>query len=265
MRIYLISFLMVFICIKPLQVSAQDDNALPGSSSEIVSNSADDSTILDDADTDIFSQASDENIIEAQRFFKYCSQNPTLNKEKDCKCAATRFLETRVKLGDDVEPDQIMAENRNTCLKTAVEEIPKNEEADTSKYSEADILEAEEVYEFCESKRRINMSFDCECLAAEYLEIRHVEGPVVDREMIFLRLQTKCKNLVDTAGHEYSLCMSSPTFKDTNGIERKEFCECYARRWALSYGAYSDALDRKSRGYLKYGARAFCSNPKNYP
>lgn len=215
-------------------------------------------------ENNVFDSASDEQIVEAQRFFRYCSKNKTLSKEKDCRCAATNYLQTRIRLGEDATPEQIMAENRNTCLTTVAEVIPDEGEVDVSKFSEKDIEEAEAVYVQCESTPKMSRAFDCECFASKYLDIRHDEGPLLSKDLIFLRLQTECKNLVESAGREYSLCMSSPTFADTNGIERKDFCECYARQWTRAYEGYTEVFDRKSRGFLKYSARSFCSNPQNY-
>lgn len=263
MRILLI-FSFIF-CFSSSVVYAQDDALpdVPVTMPEISTEVNDDSPASEESQN-VFAKASDDQIKEAQRFFRYCSDNQTLSTEKDCRCAATKYLETRLRLGEGATPEQIMAENRNNCLVDEADSISEDASADITKYSETDIEEAEEVYAQCRSSQRMRSAFDCECYASKFLEKRHEEGPMMQKDTIFIQLQTECKNVVDTTGREYSLCMSNPTFERTNGIERKKFCECYARQWAKNYENFTAVVDTKSRRHLKIMSRAHCTKPENY-
>lgn len=187
-----------------------------------------------------------------------------MSKQKDCKCAATKYLETRLDLGEDATPQQILAENLNTCLQDERYAVKPNDVADIDKYNEREIEEAEAVFDRCESESRLNKNFDCECLASRFLEERHKNGPVLQQDAILISLQTECKNVVETTGIQYSNCMSSPSFRNTNGIEQRDYCECYARRWAETYEQYSGVVDSKSSINLQANARGFCQQPDNY-
>lgn len=264
MRLLLVFSLIFFF--STATVYAEED-ALPDVPETVVDTAGDvpaDETVMDQ-DDNIFANASDDQIKEAQRFFKYCTENETLNKQKDCKCAATSYLRTRMSLGPDASPEQIMAENRNTCLFDEANALPTDNEADISKYSKKEIEEAEVVYAECTASQRLSSAFDCECFASKYLEKRHKEGPVLQKDIIYNQLRTECRNVVETTGREYSLCMSNPSFRDTNGIERKSFCECYARQWGKNFEGYKGVIDKKSRRYLKMMSRSHCIRPENYP
>lgn len=245
MRIFLLTCFFFTVC---AGVSFAQESALPGEESA----------------QSVFSGASDDNIKEAQRFFKYCGENDTMNRQKDCRCAATKYLETRMSLGDDASPEQILAENVNTCLKDARYEIDPAERTNIEKYSQKDIAEAEAFFEDCSGDTGYRISFDCECLASRFLEERHKRGPLYPAESIKVLLQLECRNVVETTGYEYSSCMSSPAFRNTNGIERKTFCECYARQWAKMYESFRGVVDSKSTMNMQANARGICKKPASY-
>ncbi len=216
------------------------------------------------ASENIFDQASEEDLKESQRFLKYCTQNETLNKQKDCKCAAVAYLETRLKLGSEASPEEIIADTRNSCLHDPKTAITDEDVVNLNKYSEKQIEEAEAVYEYCQNTVRFNTAFDCECFASKFLEERYKKGPLYPKNSIFVELQPFCKNVVNSTGYEYSTCMTGPAIRNTNGIEIKKFCECYARQWAKNYEGYNGIIDKNSRQHLKSVSRAYCRRPDNY-
>lgn len=256
MRVFLIlSFVFIFSFVP---AHAQDD-ALPdttGGTVSDVSESPESGNIFDQA------SAADQN--EARRFLKYCSENETLSRQKDCKCAAVSYLETRIKLGAEATPKQIMDQTRNSCLLNPKDAISEEDKINIDKYSEKDIEEAEEAYAFCKSNRAYNIAYDCECFASKFLEMRHENGPLYPKEDIYINMKLHCRNVVNSTGVEYSMCMTSSTFRNTNGIEQKKFCECYARHWANSYKTYSGVIDTNSRRHFKGLARAHCKRHENY-
>lgn len=214
-------------------------------------------------ESNAFARASDAQIDEAQKFYKKCKDNETLNARKDCKCAATSYLETRLKLGDSATVEQITAENINSCLKDEKSMIqdPKKVKVEVT---ETQMKEAESVYAWCKGDYDVSRQLDCECLASEFLQKRIEEGPILGRDIILGSLGGKCKNLVESAGAQYQQCMSGAAVKKTYGIERKKFCECYARAWTKSYEAQSGNFNPRMK--MSYGTKAIgqCKRPEAY-
>lgn len=261
MRLFLI--FSVFFLFGGSAVFAQDSSALP----DLPETQAEAPAFPEENEPEeetIFAKASDANIKESQRFYRYCTKNETLSAEKDCKCAATRYLETRLKLGDEASANQIMANNRNTCLLGDAQVIIRESSIDLSELTDAQIKETEEVYEYCSTQRGYSTSYDCRCFAAKFLGKRLEQGPLIPRLVLFAELKNDCRNIVETTGAEYSVCMSSPSFSDTGGIQQKKFCECYARQWAKSFESFQGNLSRNAIMNMKVGARMYCKQPEPY-
>lgn len=211
----------------------------------------------------VFARASDAQIEEAQKFYKKCKGNETLSARKDCKCAATSYLETRLRLGNSATIEQIIAENINSCLK---DEDSMIEQPDRVKIevTEVQMKEAESIYNWCKGNYDVSRELDCECLASEFLQKRVEEGPMIGRDIILGSLGGKCKNLVDTAGAQYQQCMSGAAVKKTYGIERKKFCECYARAWTKNYEAQTGKFNPRMKMSFGVIAIAQCKKPDAY-
>lgn len=209
-----------------------------------------------------FATATDEQIIEAQRYYKYCAQNETLNAQKDCKCAATRFLETRLRLGATATPKDIIAANINACLKDE-KRSRVDDYTDLSYITDAQMKEAEAIYKECQTTPRIRRYNDCECLGAAFLDERLKRGPIDHKDVILMDIH-HCKNVVETTGMAYSECMSAP-YSAEQPVEPKRFCECYARRWADKYGNFKGRVTSAHRVSFKVSARLECRQPDAYP
>jgi len=209
-----------------------------------------------------FARASDKQIKEAQRYYKKCKSNDNLSKRKDCKCAATTYLETKLKLGDSATVEQILAENINKCLIDKKTKIENAEKIDLKGISKKYIEEAEEAEQWCKKRPRIKTQHDCECLAAKYLEMRIDEGPIISRDEIISKITTQalCKNMVEATGAVYSECMGQSDIYFKN-IEPKKYCECYATRWSELFKDYN-GVGKKSN--LKYYSRMYCLKPSSY-
>ncbi len=215
----------------------------------------------------IFADASNEQIKEAKLFYKRCLSNETLSKKKDCKCAATSFLETRINLGDAATITQIMDENKNKCLKE--EKDKTTSKSNFSNITNAQLDEAQAAYQRCKNDTRISTNYDCECFGARYLDKRLELGPIPSYDVIFLSLKNECRNVVDTTGKEYSDCMVETRSLITGkylpkGIEAKYYCECYARKWGELFEAYKGNLNSSARNSIRMSSNAFCKDPSAY-
>ena len=209
----------------------------------------------------VFSRATDKQIEEAQKFYRKCKNNETLSERKDCKCAATSYLETRLRLGEDATVEQITAENINTCLKNEESAID-NPDKINIEVTEKQMEEAQGIYNWCKNKKDIATKVDCECLASEFLQKRIEVGPIVGKDIILGNLDVKCKNLVGIAGQQYQQCMSSS--HSTYGVEQKKYCECYARAYTKGYETKKANQGPKMNKAFAKQAISQCNKPELY-
>ncbi|PCJ95855.1 MAG: hypothetical protein COA45_11755 [Zetaproteobacteria bacterium] len=252
-----IFFVCIYLCHASISSFAQDaPPAVTQSSSEksVAPPPTKEASIYDDA--------TDDQIAEAQQYYNHCSNNETVSKQKDCKCATVAYLRTRLELGPDATTKTIMATNRNTCLKDeARHKLSKDRSTrDLSYITEKQLAEAEFVFQHCKAKRALNSQFDCECFAARFLDERLKLGPIPKWESLFGRFNSDCRNVVETTGIEYSTCMMHFGIKDAVNMEPKEYCECYARKWADLFENYPGKITFNTKQSLKSQARGHCKD-----
>ncbi len=189
-----------------LNLVAVDSNAQENAAQPEVSEVTEKQEITNE---NMFKIATDDQIREAQQFYKKCEKNDTLKAQKDCKCAAAEYLKTRIESPPGTTSRQIIAVNRNTCLKDKErhEISQETQTIDLSNVTDKQLKEVEAVYQHCISKRSMSSQFDCECLSANFLDKRLELGPMVKWDAIFLRLRNQCRNIIETTGVEYTVCM----------------------------------------------------------
>lgn len=216
-----------------------------------------------DKEDNIFEIATDDQLQEAQQFYRKCEKNDALKAQKNCKCAAAEYLKTRINLAPNATPRQIIAVNRNTCLNDKKQhEISQDSPSiDFSNVTNKQLDEVEAVYQHCTSNPRMKRDFDCECLSASFLEKRLELGPLVNWDSMFIKLRNQCKNVVATTGAEYSYCMKRFGKMYAENMEPKEYCECYARKWAeLFESETKNDLTHTYKENLKSQARGMCTD-----
>lgn len=214
----------------------------------------------------LYEQATDEQIKEAQVFYRRCTKNDLMSSRQDCKCAATEYIATRIELGAEASASEIMAINANTCLRQdAFSQSIDNRAPDFSNVTDEQIEEAQSVYKYCEADYNYRSNYDCECLAAKYLDARVENGPILDRSTLITQVRGSCPNVVEKVGQQYSQCMSP-----MNDLEifmlvtQKEYCECYAREWTRNYNAVGGIPDTNMRSSINYRSSRYCQNPGVY-
>ncbi len=251
MRSFLLTafFACIFICYTQTSSSAQDAPAQTQQNSE-------------DSTKNIYEKATNDQIEEAQQYYNHCSQNDTISKQRDCKCATVAYLKTRIKLGPEATTKQIMSTNRNMCLKgKALSSLNKDRSTrDLSNLTDKQLSEAEAVFQHCKERRALNSQFDCECFASRFLDERLEVGPLLKWDSIFARFSSECRNIIETTGIEYSSCMGHFGIKDAINMEPKEYCECYARKWADLFENYPGHITFSIKGSLKSQARGYCQD-----
>lgn len=249
-----ILFILTLLCLLQLPVTgyAQDDTTQSSAKAS------------SEKEKTLYSNATDSQIQEAQQFYTKCSGNETVSAKRDCKCAATKYLQTRIELGDTASANEIMNKTVNLCLKDGAREINASNSASVSEATDKQIEEADEVYHECKKDMRMKVKFDCECFAATFLNERIKVGPIRPKSLIYSDISGTCQNIVDMTGQRYSECMEGPLLISLGNIERKDFCECYARTWAKNIEAVPTDMLYAYKESVATNSLFACQNPNAY-
>ncbi len=218
----------------------------------------------------IYARATDEQLKEAQKYYGICTSNKAISDLKNCKCAATKYLETRLELGDQATTKEIVLKNAETCLKNPKSNVtgkslnPAGKSYDD--IPQAYLREANEVFEFCTKDQGFSINFDCQCYAAKFLSAREEHGKKVSKNQIMQDLKNNCRNVVGTTGNEYTNCMSVPVdIGMGDSITQKDYCECFAHEWARQYKHFDGNIDNRAvQREFRFAANMRCRNPSMY-
>ena len=150
----------------------------------------------------------------------------------------------------DTQNNGQTAEEEDTALPEDLAEIP-----------DEFIDEAVAFNERCLKDVYLSRNYDCDCLAARYLDTRIAFGPKRSESSILLHIENSCKNPVNIAGAHYEQCMSNgvlyPNVKDL-----KSYCECYANSFAKAYQLSERNPSVRLRIALHEQASISCQNPE---
>lgn len=185
-----------------------------------------------------FRQATDEQIKEAQRFYKSCTKNEELNKARDCRCLAGEFLAKRLVLGDSTPAKQVYAAVRHLCLPKDGTRLSSDGEGDTVKddeFTDKELDEAQMVYNQCMGDQLMTLNHDCRCMASEFIQKRRERGRIPSYDEILASMRNSCRNGTEMAGYLYTDCINKPEFLPAGVKDVKKFCECYANGYAKEY------------------------------
>ena len=204
-----------------------------------------------------FKNASDEQIKEAQLFYKKCKKNATLNSQHDCRCLAGEYLGARMILGDSASYKKVFSSIKTKCLRDGNESLPEGEVGMGEEYTDAQIKEATSVYNECKNDPFMRTDFDCRCIAANFIKKRKEMGPIADKTEVMIYIKNDCRNDVETAGYIYTKCMSGSAPMLVKNI--KKYCECYAKGYATAYKKHKGKLSMAQESMLDVMARGKCS------
>jgi hypothetical protein len=107
-------------------------------------------------------------------------------------------------------------------------EIPKQEIPDSY------LVEADQFFKYCQAEPSYNKYFNCECMAAQFLDERIKVGPQKSRSGIVQAIGKGCADATNAAGSYYQMCLGSGSLLPDN-IPAEEYCSCYANKFAQLY------------------------------
>jgi len=263
MRLFCLATLLFPLLALPAPINAQEESA-PSQVETTEQNTPDETALETEPETSIYAQATDRQIREAQRFYKYCTQDDFLKEEKDCKCAAATFLETRIKLGADASTADVMKEGEDSCFRNTVPVQSSEKGADMSEVTDAQLEEAQHFFNQCKTDKDLSKNYDCKCISANFLQKRIELGPTASEDLVFLEIQSTCPNVVETTGHAYSSCMTRAAPRGLRDIGIKDYCECIAREWSKAYERLNGQVDVSIKIAIQSKAQMHCLNPSLY-
>ncbi|MBP7758230.1 MAG: hypothetical protein KA099_01725 [Alphaproteobacteria bacterium] len=209
------------------------------------------------------SKASDQQINEAQRFYKACSNNEQLSLQHDCKCLAGEYLVARMSRGDEASHKQVFSDVRALCLKNSEDKSALNSDQgeEREEFTEAEVKEANYVFEWCQADAYMPIYHDCKCLASEFVAKRKELGRLPSRDSILSTLKGVCLNGTQMAGFLYKDCISKPALLPLHLKNVKKFCECYANQFAKGFeGLEGTRVSSNSTGALARMTMSKCQN-----
>ena len=124
--------------------------------------------------------------------------------------------------------------------------------------------EAESVFQWCDDDYSVKRVIDCKCLATKFLALRIKSGHLKGKMALVGEITHKeCRNVVGATDMEYASCMRGTAFKYYN-YRPKDYCECYARKWAELFGSWKGKLDESKKSSLRERAMSYCQRPEAY-
>lgn len=116
-------------------------------------------------------------------------------------------------------------------LQEQAEEEAQEDAEKEDEIPEAYIQEAENFNQYCEYKDMMRTHYDCECLAAHFLEERIAKGVHVKRAEIMAAIEKQCLDASEAAFQQYSQCKAN-TLLLPKKIEAETYCTCYGNEYA---------------------------------
>jgi hypothetical protein len=91
--------------------------------------------------------------------------------------------------------------------------------------------ESLKVFDQCNGSTFITEQYDCQCLAAKFLDLR-VRAPEKAQDLLIIEARKSCVNQPGVAGRAYTQCLS---WYLTSRDDSEAFCSCYANDFAKRF------------------------------
>lgn len=132
---------------------------------------------------------------------------------------------------------------------------------------EAFIEEAKVFQHYCSIKPNFRRYYDCECLAARFLDERITLGEEAQRGSIMMRIQGTCKDASEASAKQFRSCLGNSLLLPSD-IDPEVYCTCYANVFAKSFesrpGSLSPSALTKSQTYAHLQCRETGYAEENY-
>ncbi len=119
--------------------------------------------------------------------------------------------------------------------------------------------EADAFLKKCEGKPTLTQYYNCDCLAAEYLQER-IKNPNIDESAIMMEISHSCVDASEAAGYQYERCLGNSPLLPRK-MDPQEYCTCYANTYAKAFERYKTSVNSKVIVELQTQAHIACTNP----
>ncbi len=135
------------------------------------------------------------------------------------------------------------------------EEVTEQKEDDIAKPY---LHEADQFYQYCEAESRFKTHYDCECLAAHFLDNRIKRGAKVPRRNVLKDVQRECIDASQEAYVLYKKCKNNSLLLPTN-VNAEVYCTCYGNEYAKYFEEKKVVVNSSNTIRIQSKSHAICS------
>ncbi len=122
------------------------------------------------------------------------------------------------------------------------------------------IQEAKGFEQFCTIENKMRRHYDCECLAAGFLNERIFLGPDVSRTTILSNIENTCQDASEAAYLQYESCLGN-LFLLPRDINAEAYCSCYGNKFAEIFESKHLSPNPAVMSELQAMAHTACRKP----
>ena len=123
--------------------------------------------------------------------------------------------------------DEIFTENSvETIMEDAIKNIPL--------IPDAVYKEAEKFEKYCRQAPNLYTYYNCECMAANFLDERIKQGPEASRSGILQSIEGECQDAIEAAALQYETCLGNALLLPKD-IDPETYCTCFGNKFAIIF------------------------------
>lgn len=171
---------------------------------------------------------------------------------------------------DQIEAEVIQdqAEKKAKAKENGVEWPEESEgEAEEDSIPEPYIEEANVFNQYCEQDSLMRRHYDCECLAANFLDTRIQKGVHMKRTHILGAIEKTCVDASEAAFYEYTECKGNSVLLPKD-VSVDTYCSCFGNEYAKIFEKRKLVPTRSRAMNVQTLAHSICSKDnyakKNY-
>lgn len=113
---------------------------------------------------------------------------------------------------------------------------------------------------YCYKEYKLNRYYNCDCLAANFLDQRIKEGPDALRDAIMKNIESTCQDTTEAVGMAYKDCMSNSMVLPMN-MDPEAYCNCYASNFGKIFEESNLTPTAPNLTKAQTKAHVYCRKP----
>jgi hypothetical protein len=123
------------------------------------------------------------------------------------------------------------------------------------------VQESMQVFDDCQKTLLLSENYDCECMAAKYLETRVDRGPYDSRQSMMMRLRGECRDSTGAAGLAYKNCLKG-VGRMKPGTDPEVLCSCVGNTYSKLLARDKPVLSQAAIIAYQDQAQMLCKDPE---